>query len=110
PSSSSTIACAGWGSGTVEERDHGGGKRRRDVDVVVGQAGKDRQPVLGHPRTVPAGVVLATPEQFEKLDSVRWRYSVRIPDHEHDRHRQAGNRRGPVVIDLQSFDELSDED
>src|SRR5436309_7852485 len=95
---------------TVEERDDRGGECRYGVDVIVGHARQDRKAVLGHPGAVPAGVALATAEQAEELDSMGRRQPVRITDHQHDWHRQAGDLCRPVVVDLHDLGDLSHED
>src|SRR3954468_18523908 len=71
PTSSSMTGGLAGASGTVEEGDHPGPKRRLHVDVVVGGAGQNREPVPGLARAVPARVALASAKEIEELDRVR---------------------------------------
>ena len=74
-------------SGGVEEREAVRGDQRRREDVVVLEAGQDRQrvaalrPALAH----PAAVALAAVEQLERLDGVARRRHVRVGGHEQRR-------------------------
>src|SRR6266550_945396 len=75
-------------SGTFEEVEGDRGEEWRDAQVVVGQAGQDRQrvpalrPALAHPPAVAEAAV----EKLEGLDVVaRWRH-VGIGADEHRRH------------------------
>ena len=53
---------AGLNAEWLEKWDDRSGQNRGCVDVVVGDAGEDRQSVVGHPGTIPVGVALATAE------------------------------------------------
>src|SRR5262249_34633842 len=68
----------------VEEREGGRDEQRRAEDIIVGQAGQDRQRVatlraaLAH----PAAVAQAAVEQVEDLGVVAWRSHVGVGGNE----------------------------
>src|SRR3569623_2311480 len=80
----------------IEEAGDGRNDAWIGKDVVVRGARNDREPVLVHPGAIPAGVLLAAAEELEERRDMRGSNGIPVAVDQHRRHRQAGDRGGPV--------------
>src|SRR3712207_6988478 len=73
---------------------------RSGEDVVVGGGGQYGEPEIGHPRSVPPGVLLAAAEKLEERNGVRGADAVGVPDQRSEEHTSELQSRQYLVCRL----------